>query len=475
MATFASLSAILLNDRTDMVIRNLLQTDIACWAKMPVKNRTWDGDVAIIGLRTSRNNSVRSVNGNTEPVPGEQGFLRLTVRSKRVLGVASFDLDALLSATSSKGSQAIEPMDELDGLLDDFKKQLSFYVFNGGGGLQALGTTVTESPIGVVWQRQAVGVTYGYTGRFQDILAAAPQAVNQVIFRRLDTLAQVGTAQLLTGMTSNTITLAANIDTLTGLTAATGGFGVYLVGAGSQVFNDFRITGDNGANGAVALAVAPAGTVIGQFQSDMTGILANMTQSTHFGLDRTSTSTLVGIDRVRSNFLICNDTNAQGGSALTGGQVDKLINRVRKNGGGKIDAMWCGFDTLQAFSEAMQGVADANMRVDASGGAKKLDGGAPAVQENDEYKTDLSRGGIPFCVSDQCPEGAIFGVKYKAWERLFKGPQEGMWLCGDGPGGKTPLIKAPGMSEWTATRAMLPEQVLTAPKLQVMMSGIAPP
>ena len=78
-ANMQTLAAALMNDRTDRVIRNLLQNDVAGWAKIPIKGHSWSGDVSIIVLRVGRNNSVTSVLGNTEPAAGSQKFMRLTV------------------------------------------------------------------------------------------------------------------------------------------------------------------------------------------------------------------------------------------------------------------------------------------------------------------------------------------------------------------------------------------------------------
>jgi hypothetical protein len=154
-ASMQSVAAALINDRTDRVIRNLLQTDIAAWAKIPVKGRTWSGDVCIIVCRVERNKSVVSVLGNTEPAAGQQGFLRLTVQAKRYLGKFQIDLMTMLSADDAKGSVAIEPADEMNGLLDDFKRQLTRATFLGGGGTQAVsGLTVAGSAIGLIWEHK---------------------------------------------------------------------------------------------------------------------------------------------------------------------------------------------------------------------------------------------------------------------------------------------------------------------------------
>ena len=39
-ASFQTIAAVLINDRTDKVIHNLLQTDTAFWSKLPVKGRS---------------------------------------------------------------------------------------------------------------------------------------------------------------------------------------------------------------------------------------------------------------------------------------------------------------------------------------------------------------------------------------------------------------------------------------------------
>lgn len=468
-ANMQTLAAALISDRTDRVIRNVLQNDVAGWSKIPVKGRTWTGDVSIITLRTGRNNSVSSVLGNVEPGAGSQKFLRLTVIAKRILGKMQIDVMTMLSADDAKGSVAVEPADEMSGLLDDFQKKLSRYAFQGGGGLQGIDNlTVAGSPIGFIWQRSNAVTTYGYRGRFDDIVAQA-QAFNFARFIRLDTYAQVGADTLITDLTSRTIVLAANIDTSAlpvGVPCA-----VMLVGAASQAFVKMKISGDNSAGDPVVLDPA-SDLEVGALIGDMTGYLSNLSQPLHFGNDRAGTS--ASIRRIRSNFMVVNNTNAQGGDVLSGIEFDKFSARVRTRGGQGLDAYWMSFETMIAYPDALMGTADANVRVDSRGGPKDIDPAPKALEGNDSTRSGYARGSVPICCSVDCPDGMALGMRYKDWERLFKGPVEGVWLGQNGIGG-SPLIKTEGETQYVGTRAIFPEQVCTAPLGQGVLLGIADP
>lgn len=468
-ANMQTLAAALMNDRTDRVIRNLLQNDVAGWAKIPIKGRSWSGDVSIIVLRVGRNNSVTSVLGNTEPAAGSQKFMRLTVTAKRILGKMQIDVMTMLSADDAKGSVAVEPADEMNGLLNDFQKKLSRYAFLGGGGLQGIDSlAVAGSPIGLIWQRSNAITTYGYRGRFDDIVAQA-QAFNFARFIRLDTYAQVGADTLITDLTSRTIVLAANIDTSTlpaGVPCA-----VMLVGAVSQAFVKMKISGDNTPGDPVVLDPA-SDFEVGALIGDMTGYISNLTQPLHFGNDRANTS--VNTRRIRSNFMVVNNTNAQGGDVLSGIEFDKFLARVRTKGSENLDALWMSFETAVAYPESLMGVADGNIRTQSDAQPKVLDPAPKANEGNDSTRSGYARGGVPIHCSVDCPDGIALGMKYTGWERLFKGPVEGVWLGQNGIGGN-PLIKAEGETQYVGTRAIFPEQVCTTPLGQGILIGIADP
>ena len=470
-ASFSTISAALMNDRTDKVIRNLLQTDVAAWAKLPIKGRTWTGDVSIIVLRASRNNSVVSVLGTNEPAAGQQGFLRLTVQSKRILGKGQIDLFSMVSADDAKGSVAVEPADELEGLLDDITRKLTRYAFQGGGGLQGIdGLTPAGSPIGMIWQRSNAITTYGYNGRFDDIVASGGQAFNFARFIRLDTYAQVGADTLITDITERTITLNANIDTSAlpvGVPCA-----VMIVGAASQAFVPMTISGDNSTGNPVVLAVpGPNSTEVGAMIGDPTGFISNLTQPLHFGNNR-ATTTDPKLRRLRSNFFVCNDNNAQGGDILSSFEFSRMTGTIRQRAGTKPAAHWMSWLQQLAYPQSLMGTADANVRVNAQEGPKKLDPSAPANDGNDTFNSNTSAAGIPVYCSDMCPEGMIVTMDYKGWERLFKGPMEGVWVGATGPG-TTPLVKTQGQTQYEFVRALFPEQVCTVPLSQGVMCGIA--
>lgn len=462
-ASFQTIAAVLINDRTDKVIHNLLQTDTAFWSKLPVKGRSWSGDVAIIGLRVKRNGSVVSTIGNVEPKPGQQGFLRLTVQSKTVLARCQIDLLGFLAAEDVKGSLAVEPADELDNMLNDIAKQMTRYAFIGGGGLQGVGANQAGSPIGLVWQHSNVITTYGYHGRFDDIVV---NPNNQIRFIRLDNYQQVGVDRTLTGISPSTITINANIDTSTlpaGVPCA-----VMVVGAASQAFNASTVSGDNIDTPCV---FDPNGDPVGAFVGDPTGAISNLTQPFHFGNDRSLTDPLT--KRIRSNFAIVNNTNAQGGDTLSTIEFLKLYGAIRTKSGKRPTATWMSWNTMNALPQSLIGTLDAHMRVMPQEAVKKMDP-TPALPSEEDNDSGYGVSKVPIMCSELCPDGLAIAMRYESWERLFRGKEEGVWLGVNGPG-SNPLVKLQGETQWGATRALMPEQVCTEPLSNGILVGIAAP
>jgi len=409
-----------------------------------------------------------SVLDSHEPVAGQQGFLRLTVQAKRFLGKMQIDLFTIVSADDAQGSQAVEPADEMDNLLNDITKSLTRYAFIGGGGLQGVDSiTPVGAPIGVIWQRSNAITQYGYRGRFDDVIATAPQARNFARFIRLDTYAQVGVDTLITALTNRTITLAANIDTSTlpvGVPCA-----VLLVGAASQAFAVTFIQGTNTAGDPVVEVVG--GQEVGAMVGDMTGFISNLTQPLHFGQNRNSVDPRVR--RLRSNFMVVNNTNALGGDTLNSLDFLKLSSRARTISGEVFDAWWMSWETMVAYPQAYVGISDGNVRVNPNEKSSNQDA-HPSQPAKGNPRTPYSAAGVPLYCSEQCPDGMAIGMLYEGWERLFKGPQEGVWVGANGPG-TSPLIKTQGETQYTATRAMFPEQVCIKPHAQGLLVGIADP
>jgi len=463
-ASFQTIAAVLINDRTDKVIHNLLQTDTAFWSKLPVKGRSWSGDVAIIGLRVKRNGSVVSTIGNVEPKPGQQGFLRLTVQSKTVLARCQIDLLGFLAAEDVKGSLAVEPADELDNMLNDIAKQMTRYAFIGGGGLQGVGNNAVGAPIGLVWQHSNVITTYGYHGRFDDIVA---NPNNTVQFVRLnDYQVLPGGAKAITAIGPSTITLSANIDTST-LPAGVPCM-VMLVGAASQAFNAATVSGDNIDTPCV---FDPQGDPVGAFVGDPTGVISNLTQQIHFGNDRSLTDPLT--KRIRANFAIVNNTNAQGGDTLSTIEFLKLYGQIRTKSGKRPTATWMSWNTMNALPQSLIGTLDGHLRVQPQNEIKKMDPAAPLPSEEDN-DSGYGVSKVPIMCSELCPDGMAISMRYESWERLFRGKEEGVWLGVNGPG-SNPLVKLQGETQWGATRALMPEQVCTDPLSNGILVGIAAP
>lgn len=431
--TMTTLAAVLIDDRTDRKISDTFNQDVDAWEDFPIEERTFTGNVTILVAKVGRNNSVSSSLDSTEPPAGQQGYLNMTVEVKRMLGKAQWEHLAEISASDAKGSVMVEPKGELDGLIQDFKKVLCAMTFTGG------------PVMGVVWERKAAGLTYGYRGRSADVQVGAGKTVR---FIRLDTYATVGADTQMTAITTRLLTLSANIDT-SGVPA---GVPIAVVNVGTQ---------------ATALQTVNGGPV-GAFNGDPSGLLTNLCQVSHFGNNR-NTDTPVGSARLQSNFLVVGNTNAEAGDALGGtSDMDLMEANIRAASGARPDRYWCSWHTKIAYSELLQGVNAANVRVDAAGGPKRMDP-APPVARPKSSESGLGRGGIPMHCSADCPDGLMFLLTNASFTRVFKGKKEGGWFLENG----NPITKTPGRTESESTRYLYHELVCRNPIQNGLIAGIA--
>lgn len=373
-ATLVSLNAILKEAYVEQKIQDQFNENVDSWKDFDSVDLKWTGSQAIFPLRTARNASVNASSTSNTPAAGQQGYLRLVVTAQKVYASAEILGEAIAAASTSAGSFAIEPAEELNGMVKDYNKRLSQLTFFGG------------VCIGYVWQKHNV-VTSGYSGRFFDIAVGAGETVS---FFRMDTYAAVGIATQLNAISSTSITLNAAINTA----AVPAGVLIAVVVTGAQA----ALTEPRTIGATSAAGIDPALT------AEPVGMIGNMSLQSHFGLNR-NTGT-AGEVTLRSNFRAVDDTVAAGG-ALGLDDLQVLDSTIQTQSGMRSDKRWTSWNQLNSYPALLQGTSAGNLRTDVKTGASKADAGY----------TDFAYANIPFMASDSCPDGLIINIRKDTWNR----------------------------------------------------------
>lgn len=378
-ATLASLNAILKEAYVEQKIQDQFNENVDSWKDFDSVDLKWTGSQAIFPLRVARNNSVNASSTSNTPAAGQQGYLRLVVTAQKVYASAEILGEAIAAASTTAGSFAVEPAEELNGMVKDYNKRLSQLSFYGG------------VCIGFVWQKQNAAV-FGYSGRFFDVAVGAGETVS---FFRMDTYAAVGVATQLNAITSTTLTLNANINT----GAVPAGTLIAVVVTGAQA----ALTEPRTVGATSAAGIDPALT------AEPVGMIGNLALQSHFGLNRNSGT--AGEVTLRSNFRAVDDTLAAGG-ALGLDDLQVLDSTIQTVSGLRSDKRWTSWNQLNSYPALLQGTSAGNLRTDVKTSAGKADAGY----------TDFAYANIPFMASDTCPDGLIINVRKDTWARATLKP-----------------------------------------------------
>lgn len=373
-ATLASLNAILKEAYVEQKIQDQFNENVDSWKDFDSVDLKWTGSQAIFPLRVARNNSVNASSTSNTPAAGQQGYLRLVVTAQKVYASAEILGEAIAAASTTAGSFAVEPAEELNGMVKDYNKRLSQLSFFGG------------VCIGFVWQKQNAA-TFGYSGRFFDIALGVGETVS---FFRMDTYAAVGAATQLNAISSTSLTLNAAINTA----AVTAGVLIAVVVTGLQA----ALTEPRTIAPTSAAGIDPALT------AEPIGMIGNLGLQSHFGLNRNSGT--AGEVTLRSNFRAVDDTLPAGG-ALGLDDLQVLDSTIQTVSGRRSDKRWSSWNQLNSYPALLQGTSAGNLRTDVKTSASKADAGY----------TDFAYANIPFMASDSCPDGLFINICKDTWSR----------------------------------------------------------
>lgn len=420
-ANLTTLASILKEDYVIAMITDELNNSVEVWKEIEKRTLKWEGADAIFPLRVSRNASVSAASSSNTPTSGQQGYVRLVVTAKKVYGTMQIEGVAIAAAKSQKGAFAQQATAEMDGLIDDFRKQLASFTFTGG------------PVIGYIWQKKnEVGAAnWQYAGRTDGIALGAGETVDIV---RMDTYATVAAAVQVNAISSTTINLGP-LDTSPGALA---GLLFAVVVSGAQA----ALTEKVGASAAVS--------------AEPQGFIGNLSSQSHFGISRQAGGTTV----LRSNFRHCGATNGvtEGRDSLQLIDMQWAVAQTITTSGKRPSAFWLSWMQLTSYTTLLQGTASGNVRVDADskGATRKADPGY----------TDFAYAGIPFKASDVCPDGIILALNAETFKRATL--SDGEWI----DFGSGPIERVPNTDDGTATYRMYYDLVCLNPNANAVLSGV---
>ena len=343
-----------------------LNQEILVYDMFSKQEVSWSGRDAILPVHVSRNTGVSFIgDGQALPAAGEQGWERLVINAKFLVGKFQLSGPAIAAAKKGGAGSLVDYMTgEVDRTMDDVHNAANLASIVGG------------EVLGYVWEKQNAAV-FEYSGRTTGLSVGGATDTAQLV--RLDTYATVGAATQVNTVTSTSITFNAPINT-----------GAVPAGTVMAVVCD-------------AAASTLVGGVAGQFARELTGINSNLASEIHFNVPR---DTAGGIPALQSNFLLVDPVNDVYAS-LTLDRMQACFDEINLESGGEPDAILMAPTMRQEYTSLLVGTASANLYKDVSE-AGKGDGG---------FRQDsLGFNQKPIKVSRHCPPGTIHFLSTKEWK-----------------------------------------------------------
>jgi len=342
----------------------------------------WQGKRAVIPVKVSRNSGVSFLaEGAALPTAGAQGYADLLVTARFVYGRFSVTGPLIEAAKTSAGAFVTAIDGEMTGLVEDVKNAANKGMFDG------------NNIIGYVWQKQNAAV-FQYAGATTTSVGSAftlGAAATTAQLVRLDTYAAVGAATQVNAVTESSITFNAPIDT----TAVPAGVPLAV---------------QLGAASTIKYGVA------GAWDREPVGLMANLSNQTHFGVDRTDAT---GSPILQATAFVV-DPTTDVYSTLTLRSMQKVLDDINLQSGKKPDLVLCNDLMKVEYTALLQGVGAANLIV-------------PTDKNSDGYAgfERVFYNGIEIKASRHCPKGLFFFLSSKlSWKLAVLG--EGGFMDDDG-------------------------------------------
>jgi hypothetical protein len=378
----------------------------------------WQGKKAIIPVKVGRNTGVQFLDESVPlPTAGSQLYADLIITARFVYGRFSVSGPLIESAKSSAGAFVTAIDGEMSGLVDDVKNAANKAMFDGG------------DVIGYVWDKvnninhQYSGATTNADGSAFTLGVLAAQAA----LVRMDTYAVVGVPRQVDAIDEKFITFNLAIDTS-------------LLPAG-----------------VVCAVVIPTGSTLKYgvatgWNREPAGIMANLSNQTHHGADRT---TATGSPQLQSVHKVVDPTTDLF-ATLSLRSMQRVIDEVNVQSGKKPDLILCN-DLMQVeYSSILQGSTAQNLFV-------------PTDKNSDLYAgfNRLFYNGIEIKSSRHCPKGLFFFLSSKvSWKLCVLG--DGGFMDEDG----SVIFRVPDRDEYEGTWRWYYNLVSTEPHANGVLCAV---
>jgi len=347
------------------------------FTKADIEQLEWQGRVAIVPLRSSRNVGTKAAaEEGLLPTAGRQGYAKLSIPMRFLYGRIELTAPVMKASRANPGSFARAMQSEQEGLVDDLARQRNRMLAGAGSGILAL----------------ANGAGSGATALIVDSPGGVAGATN-------------GTRFLKAGMVIAIHDFAAPATVIDALVTITSVDSATQVTIPSSTWDD---------NAAITLGVTSGGTNEGSYNIEPVGILGIVDSTTYL-------STIHGIDRSAAANAFFRSTIMASVGTLSPDVLQRGIDNTEEVSGEVIDCFYAHSSVRREVLKLMEGDRRYTQTV-----LMSPDAGTKAGA----FKADLTFNQIPIKVDKDLPYGVLLGVNRS---HLFWIPEvEGEWADEDG-------------------------------------------
>tara|TARA_R100001163_G_scaffold35096_2_gene27021 strand:- start:101 stop:1360 length:1260 start_codon:yes stop_codon:yes gene_type:complete len=345
-------------------LQDQLNNEILAFDLFQKEKVDWVGKEAIIPVRTARNSQVAFSATAALPVAGQQTYASLTVAAKYLYGRMAIEGPAIAQAKASVGAFINGLQVELDGAMETVKNSCDQALFTGGG------------CVGFLNERAAKGANtnFEFSGNIEFVPETAAAKVAGLLVR-LDSYAAVA------------VTMYRD------------------AGAKQHIKFDAAVDTTNLGGGGVSDAGTAFAVIIPQAAESM-GIYGNLSETSHFGVDRTDATggaNVVLQSIIRAANLAGTGTRID----LQTGRMQAILDDIATESGATPNCMIGHYVFRQQYVGQLSFVSTATT---ATSRTKSVDNGDAGFDMG-----ALSFNGIPLKVSRHCGKGLLIFLNTKSW------------------------------------------------------------
>lgn len=351
-------------------LQDQLNNEILAFDLFQKEKVDWVGKEAIIPVRTARNSQVAFSATATLPAPaGQQTYASLTVAAKYLYGRMAIEGPAIAQAKASVGAFINGLQVELDGAMETVKNSCDQALFTGGGCVGFLNERAAK----------AANTNFEFSGNIEFVPETAAAKIGGLLVR-LDSYAAVA------------VTMYRD------------------AGAKQHIKFDGPVDTTNLGGGGVSDAGTAFAVIIPQVAESM-GIYGNLSEASHFGVDRTDATggaNVVLQSTIRAANLAGTGTRID----LATGRMQAILDDIASESGATPNCMIGHY----VFRQQYVGQLSFNSQVNITGSTinssrtKSVDNGDAGFDMG-----SLSFNGIPLKVSRHCGKGLLIFLNTKSW------------------------------------------------------------